>query len=227
MSHPLFSTSFDRALKLAAIVHARQRRKGTQVPYIAHPVHVARLLALDGQPHVVVLAGVLHDVLEDFDAANSQTRTELAEVFPELAATPDDPAAWTRALGATVEREFGAETRRCVEAVTEVKRHDGAARPWKVRKLEQLDHLRQADPPVAALKAADALHNVASILADLDANGVSVFARFKAPADETLWYYRTVAEIAAERLDGTPSGLAVELAVAVDRLASAVDATRP
>jgi len=224
MPQTLFSTSFDRALKLASIVHARQRRRGTQIPYIAHPVHVARLLALDGQPHTVVVAGVLHDVLEDFDAGDAQTRTELAQVFPDLAATPDDPDEWMRALEATVEREFGAETRRCVEAVTEVKRRDGSPRPWKVRKLEQLDHLRRADPPVAALKAADALHNVASILADLDTSGASVFARFRAPADQTLWYYRAVADIAAERLAGTPSGLAVELAGAVDRLASAIGA---
>lgn len=45
-----FSRRFDQALMLAAVVHGGVRRKGTVIPYLAHPVHVARLLEKHGFP---------------------------------------------------------------------------------------------------------------------------------------------------------------------------------
>ena len=67
MTEPLFSHRLDAAYKLAAIVHAKQMRKGTLIPYVAHPIHVASILARAGCSEDVVIAGVLHDVLEDGD----------------------------------------------------------------------------------------------------------------------------------------------------------------
>ena len=52
----------------------RLRRRGRTVD---HPVAVGRLLADDGQPPKVVVAGILHDVLEDTDT----TSGELRDVF--------------------------------------------------------------------------------------------------------------------------------------------------
>jgi (p)ppGpp synthase/HD superfamily hydrolase len=52
----------------------RLRRAGRNAD---HPRRVAHLLAADGQPDAVVVAGLLHDVLEDTDV----TRRELADRF--------------------------------------------------------------------------------------------------------------------------------------------------
>ncbi len=54
----------------------RLKRKGGGVE---HPIAVAQLLADDGQPPRVVMAGILHDVLEDTGATrlNSRTRSAL------------------------------------------------------------------------------------------------------------------------------------------------------
>src|SRR5512145_999107 len=133
-----FSARYDAALMLAARAHRDQARKGTDIPYIAHPVHVSLILIRHGFGEDLAVAGLLHDVVEDCDVP-------LAQI---LAA-------------------FGADVARLVEAVTETKTDAGAERPWEQRKAEKLDHLRASGPDVAALKAADALHNVQSLLADL------------------------------------------------------------
>jgi len=58
------------AIDFAALKHRHQRRKDAdQMPYINHPIAVAKLLAVEGgidDPEVLI-AAVLHDVLEDTD----------------------------------------------------------------------------------------------------------------------------------------------------------------
>ncbi len=55
----------DAALAFAARAHRGQLRKGTDIPYIAHPAAVAAMLARAGCEEDLVAAGALHDVVED------------------------------------------------------------------------------------------------------------------------------------------------------------------
>ncbi|HWI66334.1 MAG TPA: HD domain-containing protein, partial [Symbiobacteriaceae bacterium] len=55
----------DRAIQFAVLAHGGQKRKGTETPYIVHPVGVAMLLAQAGCRPEVVAAGLLHDTIED------------------------------------------------------------------------------------------------------------------------------------------------------------------
>lgn len=68
-----------RALDLAAAKHRDQRRKDEpRSPYINHPIAVARMLWECGvTDESTVLAGVLHDTIEDTET----TRDELAQLF--------------------------------------------------------------------------------------------------------------------------------------------------
>jgi len=84
----------EEALRFAAVRHDGQFRKGTNIPYLTHPVAVSMLLVEDRQPVPVVAAGLLHDLLED-------TLT-----------TPEE-----------IEERFGSEVRRLVEAVSEPGKH--------------------------------------------------------------------------------------------------------
>lgn len=95
-----------RAIEFAARAHAGQYRKQTRLPYIIHPLSVARILIEAGQASDVVVAGVLHDVLEDTDA----TREELERQFgPQVAALvaevseEDKNADWQERKRATVD----------------------------------------------------------------------------------------------------------------------------
>ena len=54
-----------RAIYFAVQAHDGQKRKGTDIPYIAHPFEVAQLLMEAGAEDVVVAAGLLHDTVED------------------------------------------------------------------------------------------------------------------------------------------------------------------
>jgi len=76
---------FARALDFAARKHVHQRRKGELAePYVNHLSDVARLLAeaTKGEDIAVVIAGLLHDTIEDTDT----TFEELAKEFgPEVA----------------------------------------------------------------------------------------------------------------------------------------------
>ena len=55
------------AIQVAAVAHRDQKRKGTDIPYITHPFMVAMILSQAGYPEDVIVAGVLHDTLEDTD----------------------------------------------------------------------------------------------------------------------------------------------------------------
>ena len=52
------------------------------------------------------------------------------------------------------------------------------------------------------VSAADKLHNARAVLADYREHGEAVFDRFKKSKDETLWYYRRLANTFKEVLPG-------------------------
>ena len=78
MSHQYSIESIElliRALAFAADKHQHQRRKGKkQLPYINHPIRVAKLLWEVGNVRDldVLTAALLHDTLEDTDATPSE-----------------------------------------------------------------------------------------------------------------------------------------------------------
>jgi len=71
--------SIDRAIQLAARAHQGQNRKGTDIPYISHPFGVAVLLCRAGCPDEVVIAGILHDTIEDTALTLSEIRSEFGD----------------------------------------------------------------------------------------------------------------------------------------------------
>jgi (p)ppGpp synthase/HD superfamily hydrolase len=85
------------AIEFAAKAHAGQFRKGTAIPYIVHPLGVATILINHGCAEELVVAGLLHDTVEDTPV----TLAEIAQCFGErvahLVATvsePDKAAPW-------------------------------------------------------------------------------------------------------------------------------------
>lgn len=55
------------AIQFAAVAHRNQKRKGTDIPYIVHPFEVAQILTAVGADEEVIVAGLLHDTIEDTD----------------------------------------------------------------------------------------------------------------------------------------------------------------
>lgn len=71
------SLNIQKAIIFAAKKHEKQNRKGTDIPYIIHPMEVMQILTdLDCKENVII-AGILHDTLEDTDTQPK----EIEEIF--------------------------------------------------------------------------------------------------------------------------------------------------
>ena len=75
-------TAIIKAYEIALRLHEGQFRKSGE-PYIIHPIAVAKILAGFGMDNETVIAGLLHDVVED----TAYTREELVNDFDEKIAT--------------------------------------------------------------------------------------------------------------------------------------------
>ncbi|MFJ8236013.1 HD domain-containing protein [Ureibacillus sp. NPDC094379] len=87
----------QKAINLAAVAHAGQVRKGTNIPYITHPFAVGMILQQAKCSDEMIAAGILHDTLEDTDV----TKEQLLEMFGdkvtslvEAASEPDKTLPW-------------------------------------------------------------------------------------------------------------------------------------
>ncbi len=83
-------TDTDRALSFIEDAYRSRLRRGGHT--VEHPIAVSRLLREDGQPQQLVLAGLLHDVLEDTDVAPDEIRARFGPEVARLveALTQDD-----------------------------------------------------------------------------------------------------------------------------------------
>ena len=61
----LLNPKIQKAIYIATHQHRNQERKTSDLPYIVHPFSVAWILAEQTKDEDVVVAGLLHDVLED------------------------------------------------------------------------------------------------------------------------------------------------------------------
>ena len=180
----MFSSDVERALRVALHAHAGQTRKGCDVPYVSHPLHVAMILARHGAADPVLQAALLHDVVEDC-------------------------AEWT------IERlhlEFGTNVASIVQELTEDK-----SLQWEQRKQAAVDHVPHMSEGALLVKAADKLHNLSTLLADLVASPdpVEVWRNFTRGPEQTL-------DLAARLVDAlrprVPEALALALLEALDGL---------
>jgi len=186
---------FAAALEWACSLHSRQTMKGTNVPYMAHLLGVAALVLEGGGTENEAVAALLHDTLEDTSATRKQIR-----------------------------KRFGRKVTRIVVGCTDIPTgKKGKKKPvrnavnWYERKTRSLDHLRDADTSISVVRvrAADALYNARSTLADLRRHGPETWERFHAGAIDQLWYYRSLSVVLSTRLPGL---LSDELRVTVREL---------
>lgn len=86
----------EKALTIAAQAHANQVRKHDGSPYIVHPIMVSRILEEYGFDEEVVVAGLVHDVLEDSSITEAELRAELEDrvVDAVTAVTEDKSLPW-------------------------------------------------------------------------------------------------------------------------------------
>lgn len=86
-----------KAIELAAKAHSGQYRKGTKLPYLVHPLNVATILIDHQASDEIVIAGVLHDTVEDTDVTLEEIREQFGNKVANLvegASEPDKSLSW-------------------------------------------------------------------------------------------------------------------------------------
>jgi (p)ppGpp synthase/HD superfamily hydrolase len=155
-----------KAIDLAALAHRDQFRKDPdiQLPYVAHAYAVAYLLAEHDCSEDVVIAGLLHDVLED--------KSSMADAVAE----------------------FGETVLSLVRQVSEREKYrQGVKLPWQERKAAYMEHIRRASPEAKAISCADKIHNMESMLLALS-RGADICAHLAAPWAEQVARFETLRE---------------------------------
>lgn len=80
-----------QAITYATIKHDGQKRKVDRTPYISHPYRVAMTLKAAGYENDVVIAGLLHDVVEDTDGTLVEIKNLFGEQVEELVGYATEP----------------------------------------------------------------------------------------------------------------------------------------
>src|SRR6202165_5518970 len=141
-----YSDVITHALAFAAKHHDRQLLKGTKLPYLTHPANVAIIITRYGCDNATVVAGILHDVVEDC-VRDGYTREMLEQRIGE---------------------KFGTKVLDAVLAITYRKNdNDGVELSGDDRKADYLERLATANEEARWVCAADKIHNASSIVAGL------------------------------------------------------------
>jgi (p)ppGpp synthase/HD superfamily hydrolase len=84
--------AISAALRFAAEAHDGQFRKGTRIPYLIHPLRVAKILIDYDCANELAIAGLLHDTVEDTDATIDEIRTIFGDNVARLVEFATEPA---------------------------------------------------------------------------------------------------------------------------------------
>lgn len=167
-----YESILDRAIIFATNAHSGEKRKGTDIPYILHPLEVAAIVATMTDDINIIAAAVLHDVLEDTPITVEQLECEFGTVIAQLV------------LSETENKRIG----------------QSAQDTWKIRKQETIEHLKyKASEAEKMIALGDKLSNIRAICRDYGTIGDKLWDRFN-QKDKALhaWYYMSIAETLSE-----------------------------
>jgi (p)ppGpp synthase/HD superfamily hydrolase len=181
-----FSSRLDDAIKLAARLHRDQvRNDNEKSPYITHLVSVMVVLSQVTDDEDILVAGIMHDSLEDVP---HYTYEQLVE-------------------------DCGERVAKIVHHVTEpldASKLPTEQLPWLERKEKYLETLQEGGWESALVSCADKIHNTQSFLKDAQLEGNAFIDRFRSSIRNRLWFHNEVYTIVKEKL-GEDHVLVVQL----------------
>lgn len=166
----LYSERVNKAIKIATRLHDGQFRRGSTIPYIAHPFAVALMTQDYIDSEDVFIGGVLHDILED---------------VPEREYAAKDLA-----------NDFGYDILNIVETVSEPNIRTPTQEAWRARKYSYLNNIQSSnDIRPLIISACDKMHNMGELVYGYDELGESIWTYFAAKREREIWFYDSVLHI--------------------------------
>lgn len=150
----IFTPRIRAAIRFAVKTHEidqKQKRKNKDVAYIAHPLTAGVILARAGASEDVIIAGILHDTIEDSVPEKKVTRERIANLFGENVAA-------------------------LVQSVSEK-----PELPWEERKEEMLTRISAYSHDSLLVKSADLISNGTELVDDYKEFGEVVWENFERP----------------------------------------------
>jgi len=161
-----YSPAIEKAIQKAAILHEGQRRKGSQEPpYVTHLFAVAAILSGHTDDEEVIIAGLLHDTLEDTD----YTKEEL-------------------------QFEFGERVAAIVAGVTIPTPEDGEKSTWVGSRERYIENLKNAPKESLLVSGADKIHNFLSVLDSFTENPEEFRKNFHGSIQDRIAAYTEIVE---------------------------------
>lgn len=171
-----FTHKIHQALCYAALLHQGQKRKSSSVPYIMHPLAVAWILSQYSNNQDLIIAGLLHDVIED---TKGYSRSRLQKLF-------------------------GKKVFKIVQEVTGVGRPSMTKKQkvntWQKRKEKYLKKLNTASQEALLICCADKIHNLISYIEGFQQHREKFWRDFDAPKEKEIWFKNEVFKILNKRL---------------------------
>ena len=169
-----------KAFNFAFEAHKGKCRKGTKIPYIVHPMDVASVLMKNRASKELVIAGLLHDIVEDAGVEIQRVRNLFGERVADLVEGASEPAEFRTGTSNAEKRET-----------------------WKTRKSHTIEKIKKADYDLKLLSCADKLSNLRDIVNDYNRFGERFWNRLNAPKSQQAWYYRSI----VQALSGSPENI--------------------
>lgn len=184
----MFSNKIEKAIRWAARLHKNQLRKDGKTPYVSHCYSVACILSNYTNEQNLIVAGLLHDVLEDVPGF----------FYEDLV------------------REFGESVAKLVLSLSENKDPNEKTDKkitWEDRKSQHLVSLRNAKSEVLVICVADKIHNLRSTINELEETGEKTWENFNAPLEKQIWYQNEILKIMKDRIPLHPITRELEMAI--------------
>lgn len=156
-------------------IYQKQKRKGKDVAYITHPMTVGTILAMAGAREDVVIAGILHDTIEDSIEEKKVDEKMLRE-------------------------RFGKRVMEIVKSVSE----DKECLDWEERKSRAREKIKKFKHDSLLVKSADVISNVVELIDDYIVNGDDIFRRFGGSKEKVINNYLEVMDIILNKWKGNP-----------------------
>ena len=146
------------------------------MPFIVHPFSVSIILLNYTSSEEIIIAGLLHDVLEDVKGYS----------FQDLI------------------KDFGDNVAKIVQEVSEDKNpniQEDEKATWKSRKEKYITHIKNASREALMVSCADKIHNLMALTDAYSREKEMIWDKFNAPKEEILWNYREVVNLIKEKLN--------------------------